>query len=84
MHGGDGDSRSFRPSFDRDDDNNLTWKIAAGVAIGIIAAALVLFVVERVRMQMAIEEVAKVFQGLTKGMQESTARAAEDARRREA
>lgn len=84
MHDGDGYSRSFRPSFDRDDDNNLTWKIAAGVAIGIIAAALVLFLVERVRTQMAIEEAAKLFQGLTKGMQESTARAAEDGRRREA
>jgi hypothetical protein len=84
MNNEDRDTPAFRPSFDRDDDNNLMWKIAAGVAIGIIAAALVLFFVERYRTQMAFEEAAKLLQGLTTGMSESNARSAEEARRREA
>lgn len=84
MDNGDRDTPAFRPSFDRDEDNNLMWKIAAGVAIGIIAAAFVLFFVERYRTQIAFEEAAKVFQGFTKGLSESNARTAEEARRREA
>ena len=35
-------------------------------------------------MHMAFEEAAKVMQGVTKGMQESSARSAEESRRREA
>jgi hypothetical protein len=84
MSSGDRDWQAFRPSFDRGDDNNLVWKIAAGVAIGIIAAALVLFLVERYRTQLAFEEVARIFQGLTRGVQESSARSAEESRQREA
>jgi hypothetical protein len=41
-------------------------RLAAGVSIGMIAAALVLFLVERYRTQMAFEEAAEVLQGLTK------------------
>jgi hypothetical protein len=67
-----------------DDDNTLMWKIAAGVAIGILAAALVLLLVDRIRTQMAIDEATRFFQSLTKGLQDSSARTAEDARRREA
>jgi hypothetical protein len=67
-----------------DEDNTLMWKIAAGVAIGILAAALVLLLVDRIRTQMAIDEATRFFQGLTKGLQDSSTRTAEDARRREA
>ena len=54
------------------------------MAIGILAAALVLFLVDRVRTQMAIEEVTRFLQGLTRGMEASSARSAEEIRRREA
>lgn len=84
MRRADSDRRALRPSFDRDDNNSLVWKIAAGVAIGIVAAALVLFLVERYRTQMAVEELTRFFQGMTRGLQESTARSAEETRRREA
>lgn len=83
MHNEDRETPAFRPSFDRYDDN-LMWKIAGGVAIGIIVAALVLFFVERYRTQLAFEEAAKVLQGLTKGWDASNARSAEEARRRDA
>jgi hypothetical protein len=70
--------------FNDDDSNTLMWKVAAGVGIGILAAALVLLLVDRIRTQMAIDEATRFFQSLTKGLQDSSARTAEDARRREA
>lgn len=80
----DRDWHASRPSFLRDEDNTLVWKIAAGVAIGIIVAVLAIYVIERLRMQAALDEAAKVFQGITRGVQESNAVAAAEARRREA
>jgi hypothetical protein len=67
-----------------DDDNTPIWKIAVGVAIGILTAAMVLLLVDRIRTQMAIDEATRFFQSLTKGLQDSSARTAEHARRRDA
>jgi hypothetical protein len=78
----DRDWDRHRPSFDRPRDM-LMWKIAGGVAIGIIVAALLIGAVERYRMQVAIDEGMRMFKGLTSGVSESAARSAQEARQRE-
>ena len=84
MNSDDRDWDRHRPSFDRPRDDMLMWKIAGGVAIGMIVAALAIGAVERYRMQVALDEAARMFRGFTSGLQESSARSAEAARQRDA
>ena len=80
----DPDVAGERRSFAERDDGTLIWKIAAGVAIGIIVAAVTLYAVERYRMQVAIDEGLRAFKQITQGVSESAARADRERKRQEA
>jgi hypothetical protein len=80
----DRDWERHRPSFERPRDDMLMWKIAGGVAIGVLVAAAVISAVERYRMQLAFDEATRFFQSMMSGTQKVSARAAEEMRQQEA
>jgi hypothetical protein len=76
-----GERRTFS---DRSTDSSMVWKIAAGVAVGSIVAALVLSAIERYRVQVAVDEGLRALQQITRGANESAARARGERERQEA
>ena len=69
---------------ERPDDGTLLWKIAAGVAIGIVVAAVVLYAIVNYRAQVAVEELTRSLQQVSRSVSESSERASRERQRQEA